>query len=241
MKVLLFCTCWLPDLDRVFMLQSWLRVARQQKADIQIIDTIGNFQPVVAGAHPGECIFVGTQIGHGSRDGDQDGWGRAFCKGIELAIEGNYDYAVHCEADMACRVDLMDVIALMEKEKKPIAAPWCSQVNAIETGLMFMSVPWLKENRFIERYDWPKIRPEMNVGDRIARQPERVIGKIAGDDYLRLNWYGGRIEHDYHGESILMRSLNNRENVKYFTHVRPWAYDLYTRDSKGDPLPLIRL
>ncbi len=248
MKVLYFCTCWLPDLDRVFMLQSWLRVARQQTADILIVDTKSEFHPDVAGYtyrldDSERCYRFDSNVGHGSREGDQDGWGRAFCKGIELAIEGGYDYAVHVESDMACRVDCHDVIALMEKEGKPFAAPYCSQVQNIETGLMYMNVKRLKELDFVARYNWPKIRPEMSIAQRIAWQPEKVIGGIFGEEWLRLKWHGARIEYDAAAEWKLGIEIFNRELhiVHYFTHVNPWAYDLFTRNAKGEPLPLIRL
>ncbi len=245
MKILYFCTCWLPDLDRVFILQSWLRVARQQNVDIRLIDTTSQFNPVLSGIDVKyeEVIGVGGNIGHGSRIGDQDGWGRAFCKGIELAITGGYDYAVHVESDMSCRVDCRDVIALMEKEGKPFAAPYCSQVQNIETGLMYMSVKRLKELDFVNRYNWPKIRPEMSIAERIALQPEKVIGGIFGDEWLQLEWLDGRLENDVKAEWFMGTEIfkGNTSYIKYFTHVRPWAYDLYTRNSKGEPLPLIRL
>lgn len=247
MKVLYFCTCWLPDLDRVFMLQSWLRVARQQGADIRIIDTISAYHPLMMqlGLLHSEVIGVGGNVGHGSREGDKDGWGRAFCKGVELAIECGYDYAVHVESDMACRVDCRDVIALMQKEGKPFAAPYCSQVDNIETGLMYMDVKRLKELDFINRYNWPKIRPEMSITERIALQPERVIGGIFGDEWLLLKWNGMRIEYERVAELFLMNEIMAKpigvHPVHYFTHVRAAMYDLYTRDSKGNPLPLIRL
>ncbi len=252
MKILYFCTCWLPDLDRVFMLQSWLRVAAQQSAHLTIINTdAGDFgcdiMNVRYGGMPSgvRVCELGNNIGHGSRIGDQDGWGRAFCKGIELAITGGYDYAVHVESDMACRVDCRDVIALMRASGKPFAAPYCSQVQNIETGLIYMDVNRLQEMEFVNRYNWPKIRPEMSIAERIALQPEKVIGEIFGEEWLRLplHWSQfGRIEFDKTEESDLADVLVwNPNDAKYFTHVRPWAYDLYTRDAKGKPLPLIRL
>ncbi len=244
MKILYFCTCWLPDLDRVFILQSWHRVARQQNVNIRLIDTTSRFNPVLSGIDVKyeEVIGVGGNVGHWSRIGDQDGWGRAFCKGIELAITGGYDYAVHVESDMACRVDCRDVIALMEKEGKPFAAPYCSQVQNIETGLMYMSVKRLKELDFVNRYNWPKIRPEMSITERIALQPEKVIGGIFGEEWLKLHWdsRNGRMEWDSALENQLMMLIHMGQ-AKYFTHVRPAMYDIYTRNSKGETLPLIRL
>ncbi len=243
MKILYFCTCWLPDLDRVVMLQSWLRVARQQNADIRLIDTTSRFNPVLSGIDVKyeEVVGIGGNIGHGSRIGDQDGWGRAFCKGIELAITGGYDYAVHVESDMACRVDCRDVIALIRASGKPFAAPYCSQVQNIETGLMYMDVNRLQEMEFVNRYNWPKIRPEMSIEERIVLQPEKVIGGIFGEEWLRTNWLGGRFEYRADIEQLWFQDIGLSRRIQYFTHVRPWAYDLYTRDAKGEPLPLIRL
>ncbi len=248
MKILYFCTCWLPDLDRVFMLQSWLRVAAQQSAHLTIINTdAGDFGCDVMNVRYGgmpsgvRVCELGNNIGHGSRIGDQDGWGRAFCKGIELAITGGYDYAVHVESDMACRVDCRDVIDLMRRSGKPFAAPYCSQVQNIETGLMYMDVNRLQEMEFVNRYNWPKIRPEMSIAERIVLQPEKVIGGIFGDEWLRLNWLGGRFEYRTDIEQLWFQDIGLSRRIQYFTHVRPWAYDLYTRNAKGEPLPLIRL
>ncbi len=235
------------------MLQSWLRVAAQQSAHLTIINTdAGNFGCDVMNVRYGgmpsgvRVCELGNNIGHGSRIGDQDGWGRAFCKGIELAITGGYDYAVHVESDMACRVDCRDVIALMEKGENPFAAPYCSQVQNIETGLIYMSVKRLKELEFVNRYNWPKIRPEMSIEERIALQPEKVIGEIFGNEWMRLDssqgWdtRNGRMEWDSALENQL-RMLIHMGQARYFTHVRPAMYDIYTRNSKGEPLPLIRL
>jgi hypothetical protein len=51
-------------------------------------------------------------IGHLARGG-KDGWGRAFCKGLEMAIDGQYDYVVHIEGDSLFKRPVLPIIRQM--------------------------------------------------------------------------------------------------------------------------------
>lgn len=244
MNTLLFGCSYLGDLDAVMKLDLWLKCARMQDvSEVLVVDTYHSRHHDLMLAHmrqSNERIFpFYDNIGHGSRNGDMDGWGRAFCFGIEYAIQHDFDWAVHMECDLLSRVNVQDVIRYLESKDKPFGAPWCSQVNNVETGLMYMSVKRLREIDFINRYDWQKIRPEMSIADRIARQPEKVIGKIFGDECERLDMVGWRWENQEQPNEYGMY-VPGITKLSYLTHCRAAWFDLYSRDSRGNMLPLLR-
>jgi hypothetical protein len=116
-------------------------------------------------------------IGHLSRPKvtiGRDGWGRAFCKGLEIACELGYDYAVHIEGDSLFRLKVVDIVRQMQAEGIDCASTNVSGMKHkgmeqqwIETGLMFFSTDYLRRSNFTKRYDWPNRRP--------APTPERYI------------------------------------------------------------------
>jgi len=116
-------------------------------------------------------------IGHLSRrqtTQGRDGWGRAFCKGLEIACELGYEFVVHIEGDSLLRLKVGDIIKWMRQDQiecvstpvKGILAPSAAQ-QWVETGLMFFSTDYLRKSDFIKRYDWPNRKS--------APTPERWI------------------------------------------------------------------
>jgi hypothetical protein len=48
----------------------------------------------------------------------------------------------------------------------------------VETGVMFFSVPYLRDSNFVERYNW-----QDGVSKAYPNTPEAVICKMLADDY----------------------------------------------------------
>jgi predicted SAM-dependent methyltransferase len=185
-KILLFGTFYVdsPDRDQLTDLWKQLHVAlNEQDCDFLAIDSqsplakFADWTPYDGKRHPRTIFNFPDNIGHLSRakvTAGKDGWGRAFCKGLEIACELGYDYAVHIEGDSLFRLKVADVVAQMRSEGIEVASTavegmripgsgngWC------ETGLMFFSTAYVKRSNFIARYDWPN--------RRVAPTPERVI------------------------------------------------------------------
>jgi hypothetical protein len=117
-------------------------------------------------------------IGHLGKGG-RDGWGRAFCKGLEYAIIGDYDWVVHIEGDSLCREPLRPAVEKFAAEGIRVIAPPL-RPKWVETGLMMFSVGWLTGHEFIQRYNWDQ---------RVASpHPEEVIYELIGGDWYLLPW-----------------------------------------------------
>jgi len=151
--------------------------------DLMLIDSASPLSP-----DWGQFYFsFPDNIGH-LNHGGQDGWGRAFCKGLEYAVEHDYDYAVCVEADVLLAKPILPIIERMEAASVMCAAPWVSQYNFIEVGLFFAHTRWLASTRLAERYDWRS--------SVIEDMPERKVERLAGDDLWVLPMRGARNDQE---------------------------------------------
>jgi hypothetical protein len=131
-------------------------------------------------------------IGHLSRrtvTPGKDGWGRAFCQGLTIAIDGHYEYAVHIEADSLFRLPVLSICRQMQRDNiKAASIPVLSGDRVlrhwVETGLMFFDAEFLRLSDFIGRYDWPN--------RRAVPTPEAVIKRIIGPHLTMMPWRGMR-------------------------------------------------
>lgn len=140
------------------------------------------------GDHPdgNRWIYSFTEnAGHLNRGG-KDGAGRAFVQGMLLAMEGDYDYCVHNECDLLMTTPIQKWVERMAARGVNAAAPFDSQYQFIEGGLSFFNVNWLRESKFVERYDW-----QNQTGMPI---PEIKIEQLLGDEFFTLPIRGMRNE-----------------------------------------------
>ena len=109
----------------------------------------------------------------------EHGWGRAFCEGLKLAIDLDYDFVVHIETDSLFRIPVLPIVLRMSERhinvaSVPIGYGEAQRSTWVETGLMFFSVEYLKKSNFIAGYDWK---------NRTAKpEPEIVIRRVLGND-----------------------------------------------------------
>jgi len=75
-------------------LKLWIKLSMRDKCDLLLVDSASPRYPYV----PRKINFLSftNNVGHLSRGG-QDGWGRAFCRGLGYAVEQGYDYVAHVE------------------------------------------------------------------------------------------------------------------------------------------------
>lgn len=119
----------------------------------------------------------------------RDGWGRAFCQGLEIAIQEGYEYVAFIEADSIFRLPCRPIIEQMKKEKMkvvttPVSGMTRDMPGWIETGLMFFSTRYLKDSDFIRRYDWPNRKAHPT--------PEKIIGDLIANDVKLMPWRARR-------------------------------------------------
>lgn len=183
MKKLLFATTYVDTVEKLKLLTMWLDRAMLDECDIMLIDSASPLFPYV----PRKVKFFSftDNVGHLSRRG-RDGWGRAFCMGLDTALEQGYDYVAHVEGDSLLLPPVAPVFAEMRTKNLDVMSTHVSsQPSWMETGLMLFSCGWLRRIEFTKRYDW----------EHRARypEPERVVGDIVkGAHYASLPWRGMR-------------------------------------------------
>lgn len=233
MRKLIYGLTYINDLGKVELTEMWLKLLQlfNPDCDILLVDTPaepsfrglvpslrGVTHHVVAEGDPlpqlqrgVNCISFDDNIGHLSLTG-RDGWSRAFCRGIQVALEQDYDYVAHIEGDILCRLKFDDAIAKMKTHNLGALSTIATKWNFMEIGLIFMECNYLREIDFLGRYDWRS----MTRDDRMQR-PEHIVHKIMQGRLLFELWYGGRDENDK--ESGLF-STEDIPDLHFLTHVR---------------------
>ncbi len=155
MKILIFGTVYCDTVEKQELAHQWckLHAALNSDCDLLLVDSDSPV-PVYNVA----TLQLGNNIGHLGRKG-QDGWGRAFCAGLQFSINGGYDYVVHIEGDSLFRLPVTQLCDFMDEQDMRafvcgINGTKFREFAWVETGIMFFSVPYIQDNNFIERYNW---------------------------------------------------------------------------------------
>ena len=226
MKMLIFATTYVDTPERLKLTRQWvdLHTALNPDCDFLIVDSASPMFPAIGI----EVFSFPDNIGHLSRNGPdgpnskgRDGWGRAFCHGLQAAIDGDYDYVVHIEGDSLFRLKVAPIVERMHREKikiasVPIGYGHAQRSSWVETGLMFFQVAYLKKSDFIAGYDWP------NRSERPT--PEVVIRKMLGDDLTMMPWTAERSDK---GEI----TVDNVDQFDWITHCKPEVYDRFVESA----------
>jgi hypothetical protein len=225
MKPLLFGTCYVADEVMRDLVITWSRLNRKLNPglDIMLIDSASpfdprHFLPTKAPQHANVIVKrFDDNIGHLSRGGG-DGWGRAFSRGIELAIYLGYSHIAYIDADMLFARPVMPILQKMERVGVKIACPFDQHYGFVENGITFADVEYLRQIDFIKKYDW-KHSPKPTTHEAL---PERRFAKIVEDELFTLPLVGMRNDFD----------LLTLENIviarDYITHCAdPRLYDRF--------------
>lgn len=216
MKILIFGTVYCDTLMKQRLASQWdaLHASINPKCDLLLVDSASPFVPL--GVHA--KVQLGNNIGHLSRSG-QDGWGRAFCAGLQYAIDKSYDYVVHVEGDSLCKIDVARACEGMLRDSLPVITVPVrgtkhQEHDWVETGLMFFDVQWLRQSNFIDMYDW-----EDGAGKTYPNTPEAVIWQILDGDLRYANW---RTIRDDKG---ILSPGTSVHLYDWVTHVSPEVFD----------------
>jgi SAM-dependent methyltransferase len=203
-RVLIFLTCYVDSPHRARLLDRNIALTRALNPDCDVL-VVDSHSPLYQGAgyliDPKHGEFVPhphapglraprmvysfpDNIGHLSRKG-RDGWGRAFCYGLEAAVSGRYDYVVHIEGDSLFRKPVMPIVRQMAADQTnvlsvPVRGTKREERGWVETGLMFFAVPFVRDSEFTRKYDWPnrQVRPT----------PEVIVHNLCDADLKWADW-----------------------------------------------------
>lgn len=204
MKTLLFGTMYVDTQDKFEIFKNWYTCIKDSGVDeILLVDSDSpiDLQPWLETLTSSSDYFSFlSNIGHLNKTG-KDGWGRAFCYGINYAIKHNYNNVVHIECDILFKPNILSIVNMISKET-PVISTKAKPYNHLETGIMFMDVSFMEYINFIRRYDWfsktKEDYPELIVED--------IIGK---DNIMYASWKGLRDDS---------RTLIDASDLDYMTH-----------------------
>ena len=195
---LIFATTYVDSGDREILTRQWLDLhsALNPDCDFLLVDSASpkpvldekwsakfKDDPVRYRLHD-----FGDNVGHLSRKG-RDGWGRAFCYGLDYAVEHGYDHVLHIEGDSLLRTPAWTLVNKLRKSGKGVGSISVRGTHRdipgwVETGLMLFSTAYLRKSEFTTVYDWPKreVRPT----------PEFIVFRMVAHDMLTFDLNGLR-------------------------------------------------
>lgn len=231
-RVLIFATTYIDTPERLRLTRQWVELHKRLNpgCDFLIVDSKS---PVDLSSLDCEVWSFPDNIGHLSRNGPggpnskgRDGWGRAFCEGLNRALAGGYDYAVHIEGDSLFRLPVMPIVKQMRRDgikvaSVPVEGTKRKEVGWVETGLMFFDCGYVASSGFIQRYDWPN-RKEIPT-------PEKVIFSMLGSDLKMMPWRAERGDKS----QITVENVTRLDWVTH-CHDRPEIYDRFIAAAIGD-------
>ena len=203
-----FGTMYAGSHDAAERTRLWISQVSKMGCDWFLVDSDSPKEFMDACQIPaGHVIQLGNNIGH-LAGGGQDGWGRAFCMGLQFSMDHGYKYAFHIESDLLCHVDVAESIAALRASSDPVVAP-TTWFGVIETGLMLMDVGKIKELDLIARYDWQgkhEDLPELRMG-QIVRSWTNLWQGGRNDDGRMDTENPGSIQYITHGTIRILRSF----------------------------------
>jgi SAM-dependent methyltransferase len=252
LKTLIFATTYVDCEDRAKLTDHWLTLTSRLNpdCDIMLVDSAspwpelidekrhGRFETYASGATGRRMVHrFADNVGHLSRGG-RDGWGRAFCFGLQAAIDGGYDYVAHIEGDSLFRLPITPIVRRMREEcvdvtSVPVKGMKRDIPGWVETGLMVFGTRYLVEADFIAKYDWPH-RKE-------SPTPELVVARLVGNRIKLMPWRAWRGDRN---------EINHRNvldlDLDWITHCHNdvWVYDRFVAalvPELPDPVGTIKL
>ena len=221
-KILIFGTCYVDTVEKHHLVDQWgtLHKFLNPECDLLLVDS--NSPRAIYSA---PVLQLGNNIGHLTKC-DNDGWGRAFCAGLQYAIDKGYDYVAHIEGDSLLRLPVKMFCGDMEV--RDIHALVCG-VNGtkfnefawVETGIMFMSTEYANDSDFIQRYNWRDGKSK-----RYPHTPEAVIYEmLVQDDVFDI----AAIRTMRDDRKIL--TVDNVVNYDWISHTTPEVYDMFVANA----------
>ncbi len=212
------------------LVELWCKVIRALNPDMAaiMIDSASPNDPsAILKEYNVEHFNFGDNLGHLNTTG-KDGWGRAFCKGVEIAIARDYDYICYLDADIILSRPIAPIIEKMRTYGVLAACPMDITYNFIENGIMFLNVDYLRFSDFVARYDWPSRTVQNTNIDTI---PEVAFEKLLEDVLFTLPLRG--IRNDFDRVTANNLAFSFPYGFDYCTHAKDFNLYLRFLEMKG--------
>ncbi len=203
------------------MVELWAKLLRHLNPDIDalVIDSASPTNPTdILAKHDIECFRFDDNIGHLNGLHGRDGWGRAFCAGIEIAIQRNYDALVYMDTDIILAEPVGPIVDKLRRHAIKVAMPLASPYMFAENGLAFYDVAYLAESRFVERYDWLSRTAEKQTPLTI---PEVECERLLRDEFFLLPLRGWRDDRNQLTVNNIATAMPY--GLDWLTHVKNFA------------------
>jgi SAM-dependent methyltransferase len=251
-RTLIFATTYVDCEDRAQLTDLWLTLTSRLNpdCDLMLVDSAspwaeminekrhGPFETYAPGATGRRMLHrFADNVGHLSRGG-RDGWGRAFCFGLQAAIDGGYDYVAHIEGDSLFRLPMTPIVRRMREENVGVASTPVRGMKRdmpgwVETGLMVFRTRYLLESDFIAKYDWPHRKENPT--------PEFVVARLIGNRIKLMPWRAWRGDRN----GITHRNVLDLD-LDWISHCHNdvWVYDRFVAalvPDRPDPVGTVKL
>lgn len=221
MRILIFGTTYVDTPEKQRVVGHWVSINRRlnQHCDLLLVDSASPMVPTT----DVQVLRFPDNIGHLARGG-QDGWGRAWCYGVMMAIRSAYDFVVHVESDSLFRLPVRPICEQMEKDPMhdvysvPVRGTRTQEVDWVETGLMVIRVRWADGTNLPGRYGWERSDEKRHY----PMLPEWHVRQMCGPSLRWMPWSAER------GDCGQIR-IDNVDNYDWITHVRPEVADAFAR------------
>lgn len=220
MRILIFGTVYAPTPEQRVLAEQWSEVHRRLNptCDLLLVDSAHSIKERLTGTF---VYSFPDNIGHLARGG-QDGWGRAFCWGLEYAISQGYDYVVHIEGDSLFRLPVEPICKQLQRDGIRAASVRVNgtrhaEVKWTETGLMFFEVNYLREKDLVNKYNWHN-----GASKKYPRTPEFHLANIIGSALQVMPWRAIR-------DDKKMLTVGNVVGFDWITHSTLAIYDAFIK------------
>lgn len=222
MRVLIFGTTFAESEDKSYMASMWGLTHERLNPDCDLL-LVDSASPCKIEELCAPVFQLGNNIGHLSKGG-QDGWGRAFCTGLNYAMERGYDYVAHIEGDSLCSLDVMRVCQTMYTHNLavvsvPVRGTKHFEKDWVETGLMLFNVDYVEGKEIVKQYNWRD-----GAYKQYPQTPEFWLYKIFGADlHMQKTWHTIRDD-----KKIL--TVDNVHDFDWITHTSKEIFNAFADD-----------
>jgi hypothetical protein len=172
-RVLLFGTSYCEGQPARHLFTQWLDLVTKLNLDADIL-VVDSASPDLPDTGRARVLQLGDNIGHLTKTG-RDGWGRAFCAGLQAAVDGGYRWAVHIETDLLFSRPVAPTLDKMSRSGVRVAAAVAHPWQWLESALVFADIGYVENTNLIERYDWENVTPTDFPEVRLERLTKREV------------------------------------------------------------------
>lgn len=213
----IFTQCHLVDEAQYRLMRVSVELMRRLNPGIPIL-LVDNASTITPDFDADYLIRFKTAIGHfdlSPPDSDpRDGPGRAMMSALTLATTCDFDRAVYIEGDC---LYFRSVQWGFDQMKKRVGMQPICRHRCYDTQVMwFADLKWLRESKFVERFNWPALRRQVGgVGE--GKFGEMRYARLFEDNLDIVQTRGERDEWESSPEQLRAKYP---QGIDFLTHAR---------------------